>query len=293
METNVRMRTDSRYYQVQRNLRICSCFKVFFFKYFCLLLSLVVGMSCRKEDGPDKQDDGIRIENLDTRLRIAVPDSLDPDVENLWHANTGNILVYYPPFNISYMGRPYSYKGKAFFGYMDEQGAIIECEVKNLPESVKDWKAELVYDTGFGTIREINVRMNGVVRLDTAGHAIKRGMLELTSLEPSGGKSKSVLQRGLYFLTYPSQDERVKVDFVNEREVVFFSKGYYHYEIREDKHTIVLKDTFSGKEWEYFFHVINDYEFEFEYPSGSVLEYPRFRILTFKHIDKLHKKVKL
>ena len=88
METNVRMRTDSRYYQVQRNLRICSCFKVFFFKYFCLLLSLVVGMSCRKEDGPDKQDDGIRIENLDTRLRIAVPDSLDPDVENLWHANT-------------------------------------------------------------------------------------------------------------------------------------------------------------------------------------------------------------
>ncbi|WP_060830828.1 hypothetical protein [Tannerella forsythia] len=222
-----------------------------------------------------------------------MPDSLDPDVENLWHANTGNILVYYPPFNISYMGRPYSYKGKAFFGYMDEQGAIIECEVKNLPESVKDWKAELVYDTGFGTIREINVRMNGVVRLDTAGQAIKRGMLELTSLEPSGGKSKSVLQRGLYFLTYPSQDERVKVDFVNEREVVFFSKGYYHYEIREDKHTIVLKDTFSGKEWEYFFHVINDYEFEFEYPSGSVLEYPRFRILTFKHIDKLHKKVKL
>ena len=264
-----------------------------FFKYFCLLLSLVVGMSCRKEDGSDKQDDGIRIENLDTRLRIAVPDSLDPDVENLWHANTGNILVYYPPFNLSYMGRPYSYKGKAFFGYMDEQGAIIECEVKNLPESVKDWKAELVYDTGFGTIREINVRMNGVVRLDTAGQAIKRGMLELTSLEPSGGKSKSVLQRGLYFLTYPSQDERVKVDFVNEREVVFFSKGYYHYEIREDKHTIVLKDTFSGKEWEYFFHVINDYEFEFEYPSGSVLEYPRFRILTFKHIDKLHKKVKL
>ena len=293
METNVRMRTDSRYYQVQRNLRICSCFKVFFFKYFCLLLSLVVGMSCRKEDGPDKQDDGIRIENLDTRLRIAVPDSLDPDVENLWHANTGNILVYYPPFNISYMGRPYSYKGKAFFGYMDEQGAIIECEVKNLSESVKDWKAELVYDTGFGTIREINVRMNGVVRLDTAGQAIKRGMLELTSLEPSGGKSKSVLQRGLYFLTYPSQDERVKVDFVNEREVVFFSKGYYHYAIREDKHTIVLKDTVSGKEWEYFFHVINDYEFEFEYPSGSVLEYPRFRILTFKHIDKLHKKVKL
>ena len=44
------------------------------------------------------------------------------------------------------MGRPYHYKGKVFFGYMNEQGAIIECEVKNLPESVKDWKAELMYD---------------------------------------------------------------------------------------------------------------------------------------------------
>ncbi len=259
-------------------------------KCVCVLLFFTVaGVSCKKEDGPDKQDDGIKIENLETRLRIAVPDSLDPGVEDLWHANIGNILVYYPPFNISYIGKPYSYKGKVFFGYMDEQGAIIECEVKNLPESVKDWKAELEYDTGFGTIREINVRMNGVVRLDTAGQAIKRGTLELTSLEPSGIKSKSVLQPGLYLLTYPSQDDRVKVDFVNEREVVIFSKEHYHYEIRENKHTIVLKELASGKEWEYFFHVINDHEFEFEHPSGSVLEYPRFRILTFKHIQELKK----
>ena len=105
METNVRMRTDSRYYQVQRNLRICSCFKVFFFKYFYLLLFLVIGMSCSKEDGSGKQEGGIQIENLQTRLRIAVPDSLDPSVEDLWHANTGNILVYYPPFNLIEIGR--------------------------------------------------------------------------------------------------------------------------------------------------------------------------------------------
>ena len=109
-----------------------------FIRHLCILLLFTAWQSCRKEDGPDKQDDGIRIENLDTRLRIAVPDSLDPSVEDLWHANTGNILVYYPPFNLSYMGRPYHYKGKVFFGYMNEQGAIIECEVKNLPESVKD-----------------------------------------------------------------------------------------------------------------------------------------------------------
>ena len=50
-------------------------------KYVCAVLFFAVaGVSCGKEDGPDKQDDGIRIENLDTRLRIAVPDSLDPDV---------------------------------------------------------------------------------------------------------------------------------------------------------------------------------------------------------------------
>ena len=64
-----------------------------FIRYICILLLFTAWQSCRKEDGPDKQDDGIRIENLDTRLRIAVPDSLDPDVENLWHANTKNILV--------------------------------------------------------------------------------------------------------------------------------------------------------------------------------------------------------
>ncbi|WP_257123168.1 hypothetical protein [Tannerella forsythia] len=271
-----------------------------FIRYLCILLLFTAWQSCRKEDGPDKQEDGIRIENLQTRLRIAVPDSLDPSVEDLWHANTGNILVYYPPFNLSYMGRPYHYKGKVFFGYMNEQGAIIECEVKNLPESVKDWKAELVYDTGFGTIREINVRMNGVVRLDTAGQAIKRGVLELTSLEPSGAGNKPTLQRGIYRVMYPALDpwDKVRFHFINGEEIEMMpsllpGKGYYHYAIREDKHTIVLKDTVSGKEWEYFFHVINDCEFEFEYPSGSVLEYPRFRILTFKHIDKLHKKVKL
>ena len=39
-------------------------------KYVCAVLFFAVaGVSCGKEDGPDKQDDGIRIENLDTRLR--------------------------------------------------------------------------------------------------------------------------------------------------------------------------------------------------------------------------------
>ena len=50
-----------------------------FIRYLCILLLFTAWQSCRKEDGPDKQDDGIRIENLDTRLRIAVPDSLDPE----------------------------------------------------------------------------------------------------------------------------------------------------------------------------------------------------------------------
>ncbi|MDO4704218.1 hypothetical protein [Tannerella sp.] len=264
-------------------------------KCLCVLfLFVVVGVSCKKEDGPGKKEDGIKIENLQTRLRIAVPDSLDPNVEDLWHANTGNILVYYPPFNISYTGKPYYYKGKVFFGYMDEQGAIIECEVKNLPESVKDWKAELVYDTGFGMIREINVRMNGVVRLDTAGQAIKRGVLELTSLEPSGTGNKPTLQRGIYFSTYPHLETRLSVNFVNESDVIIPvllpGKGEYDYAIREEKHTIVLKDPVSGKEWELFFRAVNDYEFELEHPWGGILEYPRFRILTFKHIDKLYKK---
>ena len=47
-----------------------------FIRHLCILLLFTAWQSCRKEDGPDKQDDGIRIENLDTRLRIAVPDNL-------------------------------------------------------------------------------------------------------------------------------------------------------------------------------------------------------------------------
>ena len=262
-------------------------------RYLAFLLFFTAFLSCAKtEEQGKKKDDGIKIENLETRLRIAVPDSIDPTVEDLWHANTGNILVYYPPFNISYMGRPYYYKGKIFFGYKDEQGAIIKCEVKNLPESVKDWKAELVYNTGFGTIREINVRINGIVRLDTVGQA-KRGMLELTSLEPSGAGNKPTLQRGIYFSIYPHLDTRMHINFINENDVaipvLLPGKGVYNYAIREEKHTIMLKDPVSGKEWVLFFHAINDCEFELEHPEGGIFEYPRFRILTFRHMSKLHK----
>ena len=43
-----------------------------FIKYICILLLFTAWQSCKKEDGPDKQEDGIKIENLQTRLRIVV-----------------------------------------------------------------------------------------------------------------------------------------------------------------------------------------------------------------------------
>ena len=38
-----------------------------FIRHLCILLLFTAWQSCGKEDGPDKQDDGIRIENLDTK----------------------------------------------------------------------------------------------------------------------------------------------------------------------------------------------------------------------------------
>ena len=280
METNVRMRTDSRYYQVQRNLRICSCFKVFFFKYFCLLLSLVVGMSCKKEDGPDKQDDGIRIENLDTRLRIVVSPLVGSDVEHVWRANPENMLIHYPPYG--------SYKGNTYFGYTDEKGETVLCKVKNLPASVKERKGEFVYKNTLSTITELNVQLSGIVRTETDSLGKKQGTMELTSIVPTGPKPKPVLQLGMYAHTYPTLGGKsVKIEFIDRKILKLMKPGLpvktYHYEIFDTEHAIMLKDvTGVVPEQKMFFHAISDSEFETDCFCAYTAEYPGQVLMTFK-----------
>ena len=54
-------------------------------KCLCVLfLFAVAGISCSKEDDPGKQEGGIQIENLQTRLRIVVSPSVGSDVEHVW-----------------------------------------------------------------------------------------------------------------------------------------------------------------------------------------------------------------
>lgn len=252
-------------------------------KSICIPLLLATGISCNKNNELPTPDDGIRIENLETRLRIV--ESYE-SYSDLWDANVENILIYAPPYYSAY-------RGDTCFGYTDEKGEVTLCKVKNLSASVKDWKAELVHDTGFGIIREINVRLSGIVQTQTDSSGYKHRTLVLTSIVPTGPKPKPTLQRGIYFSTYPHLETRLSVNFVNESDVIIPvllpGKGEYDYAIREDKHTIALKDPISGKEWELFFRAVNDYEFELEHPWGGILEYPRFRILTFKHINKLYK----
>ena len=125
-------------------------------KCLCVLfLFAVAGISCSKEDDPDKQEGGIQIENLQTRLRIVVSPSIGSDVEHVWRANPENMLIHYPPYG--------SYKGNTYFGYTDEKGEIVLCKVKNLPASVKERKGEFVYKNTLSTITELNMQLSSKI----------------------------------------------------------------------------------------------------------------------------------
>lgn len=261
-----------------------------FFKYICLLLFLVVGMSCKKEDDPGKKEGDIKIENLQTRLRIVVSPLVGSDVEHVWRANPENMLIHYPPYG--------SYKGNTYFGYTDEKGETVLCKVKNLPASVKERKGEFVYKNTLSTITEINVQLSGIVRTETDSLGKKQGTMDLTSIVPTGPKPKPVLQLGMYAHTYPTLGGKsVKIEFIDRKILKLMEPGLpvktYHYEIFDTEHAIMLKDvTGVVPEQKMFFHVISNSEFETDCFCGYTAEYPGQVLMTFKKEEQL-KKVKL
>lgn len=287
METKHRTRSDCRYYQVQRNSLTRSRFGMLFFKYICLLLFLVVGMSCKKEDDPGKKEGDIKIENLQTRLRIVVSPLVGSDVEHVWRANPENMLIHYPPYG--------SYKGNTYFGYTDEKGETVLCKVKNLPASVKERKGEFVYKNTLSTITEINVQLSGIVRIETDSLGKKQGTMDLTSIVPTGPKPKPVLQLGMYAHTYPTLGGKsVKIEFIDRKILKLMEPGLpvktYHYEIFDTEHAIMLKDvTGVVPEQKMFFHVISNSEFETDCFCGYTAEYPGQVLMTFKKEEQLKK----
>lgn len=256
-----------------------------FIKHFCMLLFITMALSCEKNDTPDKKDDTIKIENLQTRLRIVVSPSVGSDVEHVWRANPENMLINYPPYG--------SYKGNTYFGHTDEKGKTVLCKVKNLPVSVKEWKGEFVYKNTLSTITEINVRLSGIVRTETDSLGKKQGTMELTSIEPTGSKPKPVLQLGMYAHTYPILDGRsAKIEFIDRKILKLMVPGSpvktYHYEIFDTEHEIMLRDvTGVEPEQKMFFHVISDSEFETDCFCGYTAEYPGQLLMTFEKDKQL------
>lgn len=263
-------------------------------KYACIILFFTIGISCEKEN--DKpQEDGIKIENLKTRLRIIEPYYVAAyDVENVWQANPENIIINYSMRNdviVNYP--PYdSFNGSTFFGYTDENGETLLCKVSNFPDSAKKWNGEFVHEIPRAvTVTEINVLLSGIVRIETDDKGEKYGTMELTSLIPSDPESnKPVLQPGTYRQAYPIVDnlEKVKIDFIDQKKVKFTVPGdpesprTYNYEIRNDEHIIILDEIDNPGETTHFFRVINDSEFEVDYFYATTAEYPVFVITSFE-----------
>jgi hypothetical protein len=126
------------------------------------------------EDEPDRV---VKIENLQTRLRIVEARNVQYP-EEVWSAGTGNILI-----NYATAGRQ---KSDLYFGYTDAGGQTLLCEVTGFPEAALQWEGEVAYTTPLGTVTEVNIQMSGTVRLYTDERGEKYGKLDVTSLEPAG-----------------------------------------------------------------------------------------------------------
>lgn len=265
-------------------------------KYTCIILFFAIWISCEHENNnPEKYEDGIKIENLQTRVRIVEPYYVAPyDVENVWKANPRNIIINYSMKNDSIVNYPPydSFNGSTFFGYTNENGETLLCKVSNFPDSVKKWKGEFVHEKPWATtVTEINVLVSGIVRIETDEKGEKSGTMELTLLIPSGPESnKPVLLPGTYWQTYPivADWEKHRIDFIDQKKVKFTEPGdpgdprTYNYEIDEDKHIIILNGIDNPGKTTPFFRVINDSEFELDYFYATTAEYPVFIITSFK-----------
>jgi hypothetical protein len=249
--------------------------------YFSILVPKIPAESVipyKKTQGV-KPDAVEKIENLKTRLRIVEPTLISPgDVEYLWRANPGDVIMNYPPY--------LSYEEHTYFGYSDVDGKVLLCKALNFPDSAKKWKGEFVYTFVLGTITEINVQMNGTVRLYTDEKGEKYGTLELTSLEPSGPESDEPvrLQPGVYVETYPYPG-RSKFYFMDDEKVKreAFATQTFKYEICEDEYAIILDNIdYEGYISTMFFRVMNNSKFEIMDLYPSTAERTGSIIMTFE-----------
>jgi hypothetical protein len=222
-------------------------------------------------------DDGIKIENLQTRLRILDPgpgngreymwksDLKDPvSGKNMWRWDPKNVIIHFPPL-------PEHYRVDTYFGYADADGRTILCEVVNFPEAALQWEKDY-FSAGYGTLTEINVQMNGIVRLYTDSTGEKYGTLELTSLEPS--EKEANLQLSVYTEIYPHRGE-TQVNFIDSEtmeitrmyngEVVELESGRFKYEIIRDKYILRLTSIGGTVPGELYFRVISDSKFDMDY----------------------------
>jgi hypothetical protein len=242
-----------------------------------LLLAGSGWISCGQgKDDPaeieDKPDDGVKIENLQTRLRIIDPGYLSRESiwkydlkdsitgKNMWRWDPKNVIIHFPPL-------PKYYRIDTYFGYADADGRTLLCEVINFPEVASQWKED--FSSGLGTLSEVNVQMSGTVRLYTDNTGEKYGLLELTSLEPVGAEPAN-LQLGVYTETYPGRGKTL-INFI-DKETLEITQIYdkeiqtdkWKYEIR-DNYTVRLTEDGEAIGGELFFRVISDSKFEMDY----------------------------
>jgi hypothetical protein len=145
-----------------------------------IVLLLTGCVSCgQSKDDPvesEKKPDGVvNIENLQTRLRIVEARNVQYP-EEVWTAGTDSIIISYATAGWQQVD--------TYFGYTDAGNRTLLCKVINFPEAALQWEGKFVYTTPLGTVTEINIQMNGTVRLYTGDKGEKYGELELTSLEP-------------------------------------------------------------------------------------------------------------
>jgi hypothetical protein len=228
----------------------------------------------------------VAIENLQTRLRILDPKNTSR--ENLWDSDPQNVILYYLP-------TPHD----TYFGYADADGQTFLCEVINFPGAALQWEGEFSRTTEKGTVTEVNIQMNGIIRLYTDSAGGKYGTLELMSLEPSGTGSKEPvnLQSGvLYMETYPIRG-RTQVNFLDKDTLEITERWNYggvervrtlkrRYEI-QDNNTVSIED---GLMYELYFRVTSDSKFEIDcfYPLFIAGD-PRIGnppIMTFEKVEE-------
>lgn len=254
------------------------------FGIMALLLAGLNSCELKPDEGPDEN---VKIENLRTRLRIIevpnIQEGYAIETAHIWHADPEGVIIHNPYAN------PHSgtYKGDTSFGYTDADGELLICEVTNFPESAKQWEGE-DFTTMLGTITEVNIQMDGTIRIYTDDKGEKRGTLEITSLEPFKTEGEEpVLQMGTYMETFPNKG-CTKIDFI-DGEKMRITYEYctsetfsylYEYEIRERGISLTNTDiTESG--FGLFFRVLNDSTFELDY-LGALLGDGRRIIMTFE-----------